>query len=798
MGEGGSGETRMEESQTFKILYTNVRSVVNKMLQVKAEINESKLNLVCFCEIFCNSDTEDAFLSIDGYSLAVRQDGKDTEKGKCRGLLIYAKAGTVVAQYDTDEIRTVNEACAVQVSGWEANKSLTVVLAYRPPRPAFSDEDKGNTEAICRMIKSLPSPAVLVGDMNCPTIDWNTQYATQKGEKVLLEAFQDAFWTQHVLGPTHRDGNCLDIVGSSEEDLVASVESIGRLSDHDLQEIELLSPVVEEESLEEVPDWAKLDIIGLRTDAAATNWTKLFANKGTESMWKAFKSKMEELSSSNLPTKRRRTRHRPQWMTKKVEEEIKTKRRLWKKYRSTKESINLKIYLQKEKEVKNLVRRAKRDLERKLVKDCKVNSRPLMSYMKSMRGNRVSVGPFKMPVKDTEGEVVLDKGKPVNKVISDKKGMAEALNKTYAAVFTKDDPLKPIPDIKPKHEEGDPLVEVKFTEKNVHERLKKIRPSSAPGPDKIWPRLLVLLADLIAKPLAQLFTASMEEGVVPKDWKDSNIAPILKPQKPRYDPSSYRGVSMTSQVCKCMEGITKDEILKHVEKHSLLSKHQHGGRPGRSTLTNLLCWLKELGERVDKGEPMDALYCDFLKAYDVVSHRKLKAKLEKRFGVKGKLLLWIGEWLRDRRQRVIISGQSSEWTEVLSSIIQGSVLSMILFLLYIDDTEDELEEPEDITMAEDEDKNDEQQAEEDEQKPTLISIFVDDTKTAMTVRNAREQQKMQRLITRLGEWSIRWDLRFNVDKCKVFARRAQQPKVWVQPLGKTFRIQRKKKMWVSY
>ena len=131
-------------------------------------------------------------------------------------------------------------------------------------------------------------------------------------------------------------------------------------------------------------------------------------------------------------------------------------------------------------------------------------------------------------------------------------------------------------------------------------------------------------------------------------------------------------------------------------------------------------------------------------------------------------MLWIGEWLRDRRQRVIISGQSSEWTEVLSSIIQGSVLSGILFLLYIDDIEDELEEPEDITMAEDEDKNDEQQAEEDEQKPTLISIFVDDTKTAMTVRNAREQQKMQRLITRLGEWSIRWDLRFNVDKCKVF------------------------------
>ena len=118
---------------------------------------------------------------------------------------------------------------------------------------------------------------------------------------------------------------------------------------------------------------------------------------------------------------------------------------------------------------------------------------------------------------------------------------------------------------------------VPFTEKNVYERLKKICPSSAPGPDGVWPRILVIISDIIAKPLAQLFTSSMEEGVVPKDWKDSNIAPILKPQKPRFEPSSYRGVAMTSHICKCMEGITKDTILAHVEKNTLLSKHQHGG-----------------------------------------------------------------------------------------------------------------------------------------------------------------------------------------------------------------------------
>ena len=82
----------------------------------------------------------------------------------------------------------MTEACAVQVSGWESNKYLTLALAYRPPRTAGSVEDNGNTEAMGCMIRSLPSPAVLVGDMNCPSIDWKDQHATNKGEMIFLKA----------------------------------------------------------------------------------------------------------------------------------------------------------------------------------------------------------------------------------------------------------------------------------------------------------------------------------------------------------------------------------------------------------------------------------------------------------------------------------------------------------------------------------------------------------------------------------------------------------------------------------
>ena len=78
-------------------------------------------------------------------------------------------------------------------------------------------------------------------------------------------------------------------------------------------------------------------------------------------------------------------------------------------------------------------------------------------------------------------------------------------------------------------------------------------------------------------------------------------------------------------------------------------------------------------------------------------------------------------------------------------------------MLYIDDIKDKIKEHESIA-----------QVDETDTKPTIISIFVNDTKIARTVSNKADQCKMQNLVNRLGEWSICWDLKFNVKKCKIF------------------------------
>ena len=83
-------------------------------------------------------------------------------------------------------------------------------------------------------------------------------------------------------------------------------------------------------------------------------------------------------------------------------------------------------------------------------------------------------------------------------------------------------------------------------------------------------------------------------------------------------------------------------------------------------------------------QQIDAVILDFSKAFDKVSHRHLLLKLE-HYGIRGPTLSWIGDFLTNRTQRVMIEGTQSETAPMTSEVPQGSVLGLLLFLCYIND-----------------------------------------------------------------------------------------------------------------
>ena len=112
--------------------------------------------------------------------------------------------------------------------------------------------------------------------------------------------------------------------------------------------------------------------------------------------------------------------------------------------------------------------------------------------------------------------------------------------------------------------------------------------------------------------------------------------------------------------------------------HQLIKEMQHDFIPGISCLTNLLTFLERMTSYLDSSFPVDVIYLDISKTFD------------KAHGIGDNIHRWIGEWLKDRKQRVVMRGQKSEWSLVKSRVSQGLVLEPLFFTMYINDIDDNI------------------------------------------------------------------------------------------------------------
>ena len=135
--------------------------------------------------------------------------------------------------------------------------------------------------------------------------------------------------------------------------------------------------------------------------------------------------------------------------------------------------------------------------------------------------------------------------------------------------------------------------------------------------------------------------------------------------------------------------------------------------------------------------PFECIYLDFAKSFDRVSHQRLLIKLYN-IGIRGNLINWIKDFLKGREKTVVVNNEFSDWASVVSDIPQGNVLGPSLFTIFINDI------PNDITSN--------------------VNFFADDTKL---YNSAHLNNLIQEDLNNLLQWSNKWLLPFNIEKCKV-------------------------------
>ena len=230
-------------------------------------------------------------------------------------------------------------------------------------------------------------------------------------------------------------------------------------------------------------------------------------------------------------------------------------------------------------------------------------------------------------------------------------------------------------------------------------------------------------------------------GEIPNDWKAAKVCPIYKEGSP-LDTSNYRPISLLSVCLKLFEKIVHKQLYLHLATNGLLSTNQSGFRPTHSTVTALIDVTDYILENIDRGLYTGAIFLDLKKAFDTVDVPNLLGKLSS-LGVHGTEQLWFKSYLTDRNQCVSIGGETSELNSVQYGVPQGSVLGPLLFIVYVNDIQEQV-------------------------KQCKITLYADDTAIFFASKDVNQvQAALQEDMKNVHLWLNSNKLTLNVKKTKL-------------------------------
>ena len=733
-------------SPDLKVLYTNADQLtISKKEELQRRIEVEKPMIVAVCEVKPKKYNEKSLEEYHIPHFDLHPVNLNNQTG--RGIAIYTHESISKSVIQITSKTDFEEAGLLEIR-LRGGDLLLFGCCYRSPTEnAFSKTNKENLNKLLKFVSCKNYTHVcIVGDFNYRSINWisgNAPGNSTSDENVFLETIQDCFFHQQVRKPTRRRGDTtptlIDLILTNEELQVGEVKHLPPLgkSDHDVLSFDFIC-YIDSNSKKEKFMYSKANFTDMKNELLASDWTASYTDLCKNSKtnpndhWIFIKTKLLELRNKYVPKISNKGKS---WknigsipLDKETRNAIKEKEKAHRDWinslRSGSAEESRLMYVKCRNKVNMLLRKSKRKLERDVALNAKKNPKGFWNHVRRKLKTKGGVSPLLKNVKDETSMRFEDKEK------------AEILSEQYSNVFTSEN-LENIPVIGKRTNKS--IKDMLITESMVKKALMQLNPNKSPGPDQLCPSLLIELSDFLAKPLTTLFNLTLRTGILPTDWKNAFITPIFK-KGSRNVAANYRPISLTVITCKILERFIRDKVVTHLYEENLLSNKQYGFISGRSTTTQLLNYLDFCIEEISHGYVVDSIYLDFSKAFDSVPHQRLLNKLTA-YGIEGNIYKWIEGFLTGRRQEVCVNGVNSEATLVKSGIPQGTVLGPILFVIYINDLLDSLS--------------------------SNGLMFADDTKIFRLITCKDDASALQADLSKLEQWSISWQIKFNPDKCHV-------------------------------
>lgn len=222
------------------------------------------------------------------------------------------------------------------------------------------------------------------------------------------------------------------------------------------------------------------------------------------------------------------------------------------------------------------------------------------------------------------------------------------------------------------------LATSSFPTSLILEKLSISPTGKAPGLTGLSAELLRPIAPLVAPLLGSIFCSYMTLSFVPSSWKRALICPVPKKGDLSLI-SNYRPISLIEVTRKIFEMCLLDQIQSDVR----LSREQGGFRPGRSTLDQVACLDKLIKLSRSQGKHTHMAFLDIKAAYDSVPRGELWRRCHD-LGMNYLLLDILRALFDHNSAQLVLSQKRSQPFSLPAGVLQGSVLSPILYSIFLD------------------------------------------------------------------------------------------------------------------
>ena len=691
-------------------------------------------DLIGIVETHLDSNVEEERLALNGYSFIKDNHPQNVKRG---GVGLYIRDS--LASKRRSDLVTLPECIVYEIQLNRKKYFFTVI--YRSPSQDQSEFDNFTINfelMLSKMHAENPFSVIITGDFNCRSAQWWKDDIENNEGKHFESLTSDLGLHQLISEPTHFMGDsrsCIDLIFTDQPNLV--VESGVHPSLHEQCHHQLVYGKLSVSNVKLPPYkrriwyYDKADFVAIMKSIEMFRWQEHLENMSCPNQQvELLNEVLLNIYTNFIPNKVKTIRpHEAPWITKNVKNFLRKKNHAYRNFVSRGQPNDKLEGIQKMiSEGGKLIEDAKRNY---LLKAGETLANPATSRKTYWSLINTVLNKAKIPIIIP----LLENGL----FITDFSEKAQIFNEYFILQCTTIDTGSELPQDAPPPTSL--ISDFPISDEKILNIIRSLNPNKAHGWDEISVRMIKLSDAALVIPLKIIFKNCLRRGVFPEIWKYANVVPVHKKNEKNVK-GNYRPISLLPIFGKILEKLMYDSLYSHLVTNELLNPNQSGFRPGDSTVNQLISITHTIFNAFDCNPPLDvrSVYLDISKAFDRVWHDGLIYKL-KRCGVSGELLSLIQSFLKDRKQRTVLNGQSSSWGDISAGVPQGSILGPLFFLVYINDLTADLK--------------------------CNVKLFADDTSLFTVVEDSNTAANdMNHDLELISQWAYDWKMSFNPDPQK--------------------------------